>query len=87
MDILTALSDEASPTGVTRPCKIQRWLDSIADDTPGKADLVATLTTTDPNAADYRTLDGLDRLLMRLGLTTSVKTIGEHRAGICRCNP
>jgi hypothetical protein len=85
LDILAALTEEAAPSATTRPCKIQRWLDQIPDEQPGKADLVATLTTTDPRAEHYRPLDALDRLLIRLGLDTSVKTIGEHRTRKCRC--
>jgi len=86
VDILTALTDEAPAGAAHRPCRIQRWLNDIPDDEPGKAELVATLTATDPQAEQYRPLDVLDRLLVRLGLTTSVKTIGDHRSGRCRCN-
>jgi hypothetical protein len=85
IDILAALTDEAANVNLARPCRIQRWLDGIADETPGKAELAATLTTTDPKSEHYRPLDVLDRLTHRLGLITSVKTLGDHRAGRCRC--
>lgn len=86
LDILTALTDAPSPVGLSEPCKVQRWLNDIADDTPGKDELAATLSTTDPRAKHYRPLDALDRLTRRLGLVTSIKTLGDHRAGRCRCN-
>lgn len=85
MDILAALQENPRPSGVLR-CKLGRWLDEIPDDTPGKDALVATLTTTDPKAEDYRPTDRLDALLIQLGLNTSGKTIGDHRAGRCRCS-
>lgn len=85
VDILEALADTAPARTVARKCKIQRWLDEIAEDQPGRADLVATLETTDPQSEHYRTLDQLDRLTQRLGLTTSIKSIGDHRKHRCRC--
>ncbi len=84
LDILTAL--EATPgTRGNRSCKMQRWLDGIEDDTPGKASLVATFTVTDPASPDYRTLAQLDAISAALGQATSSKTIGDHRARRCRC--
>lgn len=85
IDILEALADSAPVRSIARKCKIQRWLDDIADDHPGRADLAATLETTDPQSEHYRTLDQLDRLTHRLGLTTSIKSIGDHRKRRCRC--
>lgn len=84
INILEALADTA-PAKSSRKCKIQRWLDDIPTDQPGRADLVSAMTTTDPKSEDYRTLDGLDRLVTRLGLTTSIKSIGDHRGSRCRC--
>ena len=84
IDILGALTNETSPTS-HRKCRIQRWLDNIPDNTPGKPELVATFATPDPNDPNYRQLDALDRVTQRLGLATSIKTIGDHRAGRCRC--
>ena len=83
-NILEALADTA-PALSSRKCKIQRWLDDIAPDTAGRDDLVATMGTTDPQSPHYRTLDQLDRLTQRLGLTTSIKSIGDHRKHRCRC--
>lgn len=83
-DILAALSEETAPVGA-KVCRIQRWLNDIPDETPGKADLEATLTVFDSAHPHYRTLDALDRLLVRLGLTTSIKSIGDHRRQRCRC--
>lgn len=84
MNILEALGEETAPVGA-KVCRIQRWLDDIPDETPGKADLEATLTASEPASANYRSLDSLDRLMVRLGMTTSVKTIGDHRGKRCRC--
>jgi hypothetical protein len=84
LDILEALAAEA-PARSSRKCKIQRWLDNISDDHPGKTELAATIVTTDPKSADYRTLDQLDKVLLRLGLISSIKTIGDHRGERCRC--
>jgi hypothetical protein len=84
LDILAAL--EATPgTRGSRSCKIQRWLDSIDPDQPGRDALVATFTVTDPASPDYRTQAQLDSLSAALGLSTSQKTIGDHRAKRCRC--
>lgn len=84
MDILSALA-EAAPAKSTRKCKVQRWLDDIADDVPGKDDLAATIVTTDPKSDVYRTVDQVEKLVYRLGLVTSTKTLGDHRAKRCRC--
>lgn len=83
MDILGALTETAtSPSG---RCKLGRWLDAIDDDTAGKTDLVATIETTDPQSADYRTLVQVTLVLFRLGLPTSDKTVQLHRTRVCRC--
>lgn len=84
IDILSALS-ESAPARSTRKCKIQRWIDDIPDETPGKDALVATIITTDPKSEDYRTVEQIDKLTYRLGLVTSTKTLGDHRAKRCRC--
>lgn len=84
IDILEALADTA-PAMSTRRCKIRRWLEDIPEDQPGRAELIATMETTDPRSPDYRTLDALDKVTQRLGLTTSVKSIGDHRKHRCRC--
>jgi hypothetical protein len=84
LDILAAL--EATPgTRGKRTCRIQRWLDSIEDGTAGKEALAATFTVTDPASPDYRTLAQLDAVANNLGESTSIKTIGDHRAKRCRC--
>lgn len=84
VDILSALV-EAAPAKSSRKCKVQRWLDDIPDETPGKEELVATITTTDPKSDVYRTIDQVDKITYKLGLVTSTKTIGDHRAKRCRC--
>ena len=84
MDILAALT-EIGPTRTNRRCKIGRWLDSIPAETAGREQLVAALETTDPNSEFYRALDRLDALTSTLGFDTSIKTIGDHRGGRCRC--
>lgn len=86
IDILSAL--EATPgSGVSgRRCAIQKFIDDIPDDTPGREPLVNTLTIKDKSHTDYRTADQLLILTARLGLNTSTKTIGDHRSGRCLCN-
>ena len=84
MDILEALA-KAAPSKSNRKCKVQRWLDEIPADEPGKEALAATIVTTDPASDDYRTVDQVDKLVYRLGFVTSVKTLGDHRAKRCRC--
>lgn len=85
IDILAAL--EASPSPVTgRKCRIQRFIDRIPEDTAGRDTLIATLTTMDQSNPDYRTATQLVALLARLGESTSVSTVNEHRAGRCVCN-
>lgn len=84
IDILAAL-EEAATTRSSRKCKVQRWLDEIPDETPGKDALVATVITTDPKSEHYRPVDQVDKLIYRLGLVTSTKTLGDHRAKRCRC--
>ncbi len=85
MDILEALAESATAAGSSRKCLIQRWLDDIPDDTPGKDQLVATIETTDRSAEHYRTGEQVDKLVYRLGLKTSMKSIGDHRGKRCRC--
>jgi hypothetical protein len=85
MDILAAL--EATPSATTgRRCKIQRFLDSIPEDTAGRAQLEATLTTIDSDSPDYRQASQLLALLARLGVVTSISTVNDHRAKRCVCN-
>ena len=85
MDILAAL--EASPSASSgRKCRIQRFLDAIDDGTPGKDKLAATLTTSDNRSPDYRRASDLLALLARLGESTSISTVNDHRAGRCVCN-
>lgn len=84
IDILEALAAEA-PAKSNRKCKVQRWIDEIPEGTPGKDDLISALVTTDPRAEHYRTVDQIDKVVYRLGLTTSTKTLGDHRAKRCRC--
>jgi hypothetical protein len=85
MDILAAL--EASPSAATgRRCKIQRFLDSIPEDTAGRAQLEATLSTMDRDDPDYRQASKLIALLGRLGVVTSVSCVNDHRAKRCVCN-
>lgn len=84
LNILDALTGEAATAGALK-CKLQRWLDNIPDETPGKTELAATFATTNPADPNYRPLDALDRVARRLNFHTSIKTIGDHRAGRCRC--
>ena len=85
MDILEALAESATAVGASRKCLVQRWLDDIPADAPGKDQLVLTIEDTDRTAEHFRTVDQVDKLLYRLGLKTSIKTIGDHRGHRCRC--
>lgn len=85
MDILEALA-QAPARQTDRKCKLQRWIDSIPEDTAGKAELVATLETRDQLDPAYRPVPQAEKILHRLGLHISVKAIGDHRAGRCVCH-
>jgi hypothetical protein len=85
VDILEALANEAPPN-TTGKCKIQRWLDSIEADRPGRAQLIATVETPyDTKDESTRTLQQTARVLNRLGLHTTYLSVGNHRAGRCSC--
>ena len=84
MDILEALAD-AAPPAATSACKIQRWLDTIPANTPGLADLVATISSTDPTDPAYRTQQQTASVLKRLGLSTTYLAVGNHRGKRCGC--
>lgn len=84
MDILEALADETPPSG-RRTCKIGRWLDTIPPDIDGYEKLVAAINVADVTNPDYRTLQQATRIASKLGLSTVYTTIGNHRAGRCRC--
>lgn len=84
LDILAALDATAAGPS-TLACRVQRFLDNIPADTPGRDRLDAALTTVDSSSPDWRTLEQLDVILVRLGLNTSNKTIGNHRNRRCRC--
>lgn len=84
LDILAAL--DAAPAGRTGDaCKVQRWLDTIPHDAPGREALEATFTQAEEGHPDYRTYEQLAAVAARLGMRTSVKTIGDHRRRQCRC--
>lgn len=76
---------EALPVRGDDKCKIARWLDTLPPDTEGLDRLVSIIETTDPHAEGYRPLDVTLGLLRRLGLSTSDKTLGQHRRHDCRC--
>lgn len=85
MDIIAALEATERPSTGLR-CVIGRFIDEIPDDNPGKAKLVAHLETADQDSPDWLPQDQLDKVLLRLGLQTSNKSIGDHRSGSrCRC--
>ena len=83
MDILQALADDA-PVKSSRRCKLGGLLDAIPADTPGRAELVATIETRDRNDDNFPFAQTL-LVLYRLGLGVSDKTLGEHRRRLCRC--
>lgn len=85
MDILAAL--EATPSASSgRRCVIQKWLDSIPEESAGRDALVATILTADKTSPDYRTLTEVTIVLSRLGLSTTATTVGDHRAKRCVCH-
>lgn len=86
LDIVAALDAAPSTGRYGAACKIQRWLDTIPEDAPGKPALVAAFTTEDERSHHYRTYDQLLAVASRLGLPTSDKTIAAHRKRTCRCS-
>lgn len=86
MDILEALAEETPAPSALGKCKIQRWLDGLDDDRPGRGLLIATVETPfDPKDRDTRTLQQVARVLNRLGLSTTYLAVGNHRARRCKC--
>jgi hypothetical protein len=85
VDILEALASEAPPS-LTGTCKIQRWLDALEPDRPGRIELIAAVEAPyDPKDESTRTLQQIARVLNRLGLHTTYLSVGNHRAGRCKC--
>jgi hypothetical protein len=84
VDFLAALSDEAPPRSQEK-CKLQRWLDNEARDAIGRDEFIAALSERNQKADDYRTNPRLRRVLKRMGLDISEKTLAEHRRGDCKC--
>lgn len=84
LDIEAALT-AAPPSTVGDRCKIQRWLDSIPEDAPGKTALEAAFNTEDVRSPHYRSYDQLLAIAARLGCSTSDKTVAAHRKRMCRC--
>jgi hypothetical protein len=79
MDILTALH-EASPTRGKARCKLQRILDDIPDEAPGKAELLAAVEDAANYPAQRFTLT-----FTALGTPVSRDGISDHRGKRCRC--
>jgi hypothetical protein len=84
VDILEALANEA-PASSDRKCKVGRWLSDIDTDVPGLAALYQAVESSDPEDEHYRTGDQALRLVYRLGLKTSLRTLYDHRAQPQRC--
>ena len=84
IDILAALADEA-PAAADRKCKVGRWLASIDHDQPGRGALIEAVESSDTRDEHYRTGDQALRLVYRLGLETSLRTLYDHRARPQRC--
>ena len=80
MDILAALNDANPQRGKNR-CKIQRFLDSIDDETPGKGDLSAAVAA-DPQAFPAK---HLTMTFSALGTPISAELISDHRNQRCLC--
>lgn len=77
MDILTALHDTAPERGANR-CKLQKTLDAIDDDTPGKPELLAAVESGPPASR-------LTLTFSALGTPVSESLICDHRAHRCYC--
>lgn len=77
-DILAAL--DVTPSRGERRCKLAKFLDSIAEDTPNKAALVAAVEDPDGYPAQRLTLT-----FTALGTPIHKDTIGDHRGKRCRC--
>lgn len=71
------------PTG--DQCRLGRWLADIPEGTAGKETLNAICLETNQGSPHWRTLEEIDAILRRLGLTTSNKTVANHRMRRCRC--
>lgn len=78
MDILSALHD-ANPERGAKRCKVQRILDDIPDDTPGKDDLAAAVLSTEFAA------QRLALTFTALDLSVGPDSIRDHRARRCYC--
>jgi hypothetical protein len=84
VDFLAALSDEAPPRSRDK-CKLQRWLDNEARDYAGRDEFIAALSNRDRKSEDYRTNAKLLRVIKRMGLDISDRTLAEHRRLDCKC--
>lgn len=80
MDILAALTNHQQPTTRTGRCKLQRHLDNIPNEHPGKDDLLTAL-----NAPNEWSATRLALVFKNLGLDVGVTTIRVHRAHTCTC--
>lgn len=86
IDILAALETDKITRG-PRACPIQKWLNGIPDDTAGKAELEAILTTPRERSGEssYRTQPEILVILSRLEFHTSESSVGDHRSARCAC--
>lgn len=85
MDFLEALNEEAPPLRSGK-CKLQRWLDSDeVKSLPGYGNFVAAMANRNGRSEDYRTNSQLLRVVRRMGLHISERTLAEHRRFDCRC--
>ena len=66
-------------------CRLGRWVEQIPPETPGVSVLARILVTTNRDDPHWRTLEQIDAILRRLGLTVSNKTVANHRNKVCRC--
>ena len=78
MDILAALA--ATPQRANGRCKLQRLLDDIPEDAPGRDDLIAAVG--DP--AGYPS-QRLAIVLAALGTSVGEGLIQDHRGDRCKC--
>jgi hypothetical protein len=85
VDFLDALSND-TPQRSRGKCKLQRWLDNEASEIAGRDEFLAALTNRDRESDDYRTNPNLLRVVLRMGLDISEKTLAEHRRGDCKCS-
>lgn len=85
VDILGALQQERDRQRGTRRCKVQKFLDSVPEDTPHRDELVRLVVTPADEAEDGLSGRAAADVLCRLGASITENPIHDHRAHRCAC--